>query len=105
VGSLCGSQQRSRGGYQTKELKPDVAILDIGMPILNALEATRQISRNNPNTRVLILTITDADDVVRTVLDVGARGFLLKSDAAHDLIGRSKRCGMAGPFSLPVLGK
>jgi DNA-binding NarL/FixJ family response regulator len=69
-----------------KELKPDLAILDIGMPVLNGLDATRQILRDNPMVRVLILTITDSDEVVRVVLDAGARGFLLKSDAARDLI-------------------
>ena len=71
---------------KAKELKPDITILDIGMPILNGLEATRQILRDNSNVRVLILTITDTDQVVQAVLDAGARGFLLKSDAARDLI-------------------
>jgi len=56
------------------------------MPTLNGLEATRQILRDNPQTRVLILTITDTDQAVRAVLDAGARGFLLKSDAARDLV-------------------
>src|SRR6476660_395985 len=71
---------------QAKESKPDIAILDIGMPVLNGLEATRQILRDNPATRVLILTITDTDQAVQAVLDAGARGFLLKSDAARDLV-------------------
>jgi DNA-binding NarL/FixJ family response regulator len=71
---------------KAKELKPDVAILDIGMPVLNGFEATRQILRDNPGVKILILTLSDADELVRTVLDAGARGFLLKSDAARDLI-------------------
>jgi len=71
---------------KAKELRPDVAILDIGMPVLNGFEATRQILRDNPNIKILILTLNDSDEVVRTVLDAGARGFLLKSDAARDLI-------------------
>lgn len=75
-----------RAVEQAKEMKPDITILDIGMPILNGLEATRQILRDNSNVRVLILTITDTDQVVQAVLDAGARGFLLKSDAARDLI-------------------
>jgi len=69
-----------------KELKPDVAVLDIGMPVLNGLEATRQILHDNHAVKVLILTIHDTDQAVRAVLDAGARGFLLKSDAARDLI-------------------
>ena len=56
------------------------------MPSLNGLEATRQILRTNPQARVLILTLHDSDQVVREVLNAGARGFLLKSDAARDLV-------------------
>jgi len=71
---------------KAKELKPDVAILDIGMPVLNGFEATSRILRDNPKIKILILTLNDSDEVVRTVLNAGARGFLLKSDAARDLI-------------------
>jgi DNA-binding NarL/FixJ family response regulator len=56
------------------------------MPNLNGLEAARKLLRDNPQSRVLILTITDADEIVRAVLDAGARGFVLKSDAARDLV-------------------
>lgn len=69
-----------------RQLKPTIVVMDIGMPMLNGLEATRQILRDNPQTRVLILTITDTDQAVRAVLDAGARGFLLKSDATRDLV-------------------
>jgi DNA-binding NarL/FixJ family response regulator len=61
-------------------------ILDIGMPNLNGLAATRQILRNEARQKVLILTVTDSEQVIREVLDAGARGFVLKSDAARDLI-------------------
>src|SRR5205809_1779201 len=71
---------------KTRQLNPDVVILDIGMPSLNGLEATRQILKGNPQARVLILTLHDSDQVVREVLNAGARGFLLKSDAARDLV-------------------
>jgi DNA-binding NarL/FixJ family response regulator len=71
---------------KARELKPDIVVLDIGMPVLNGLEATRQILRDNANIKVLILTITDADQVVQAVLDAGARGFILKSDAVRDLM-------------------
>jgi DNA-binding NarL/FixJ family response regulator len=67
-------------------MKPDVVILDIRMPSLNGLEATRQILKTNPHAKVLILTLHDSDQVVREVLNAGARGFLLKSDAARDLV-------------------
>lgn len=71
---------------KAQKLKPDVLILDIGMPSLNGLEATRQILKSNPQTKILILTLHDSDQVVREVLNAGARGFLLKSDAARDLV-------------------
>ena len=71
---------------KARELRPDIVVLDIGMPVLNGLEATRQILRDNTNIKVLILTITDADQIVQAVLDAGARGFILKSDAVRDLM-------------------
>jgi DNA-binding NarL/FixJ family response regulator len=56
------------------------------MPSLNGLEATRQILKANSQIKVLILTLHDSDQVVQEVLNAGARGFLLKSDAARDLV-------------------
>src|ERR1700720_3123928 len=84
---VCGEAADGRAATEKiKDLKPDVSILDIGMPGLNGLEATRQIMKDDPRARVLILTLHDADQVVREVLNAGARGFLLKSDAARDLV-------------------
>lgn len=84
---ICAEADNGRQAVQlAKELTPDVAILDIGMPTLNGLEATHLILRDNPRVKVLILTINDTDQAVRAVLDAGARGFLLKSDAAKELI-------------------
>jgi DNA-binding NarL/FixJ family response regulator len=84
---VCGEARNGREAVEkVKELGPDIVILDIGMPNLNGLEAARQMLHNNPQSKVLILTIADADEVVRAVLDAGARGFVLKSDAARDLV-------------------
>jgi len=84
---VCGEAANGREAVEkAATLKPEVVILDIGMPNLNGLEATRQILRANPQTKILILTLHDSDQVVREVLDAGARGFLLKSDAARDLV-------------------
>jgi DNA-binding NarL/FixJ family response regulator len=84
---VCGEAGDGRDAVdKAHQLRPDVVILDIGMPSLNGLEATRQILKTNPHARVLILTLHDSDQVVRDVLNAGARGFLLKSDAARDLV-------------------
>ena len=71
---------------KAKALKPDVSVLDVSMPGLNGLEATRQMLRNEPETKVLILTMHESDPLIREVLDAGARGYLLKSDASRDLV-------------------
>ena len=69
-----------------QQLKPGVAIMDIGMPELNGLEATRQIIKASPQTEALILTMHQSEEVVREVLKAGARGYVLKSDADHHLV-------------------
>jgi len=67
-------------------LRPDIAILDVSMPQLNGLDAARAIVAGSPGTRVLVLTAHDSEQLVRQVLRAGARGYLLKSDAASELI-------------------
>ena len=80
----------AKDGREAVELatnsKPDIVLLDIGMPNLNGLDAARQILAMSPAIRILILTMHDAEQVVREVLAAGARGFVLKSDAARDLV-------------------
>jgi DNA-binding NarL/FixJ family response regulator len=84
---VCGEAADGREAVaRAKELKPDIVILDIGMPNLNGLEAARQILHGDSRFKVLILTIEDSNELVRAVLDAGARGFVLKSDAARDLV-------------------
>ena len=71
---------------KAKEIKPDVTVLDIGMPALNGLEAARQMIKNDARAKILILTMHESDPLIREVLDAGARGYVLKSDAGRDLV-------------------
>src|SRR5437868_13985076 len=68
------------------EINTDLVILDISMPDLNDLEATAEIAKCCPNTRVLMLTMHYSEDFVERSLKAGARGYLLKSDAEQDLV-------------------
>jgi DNA-binding NarL/FixJ family response regulator len=84
---ICGEAKDGREAVElATTLKPDIYLLDIGMPNLNGLDAARQILTANPDARILILTIHDSEQVVREVLSAGARGFVLKSDAGRDLL-------------------
>lgn len=84
---ICGEAKDGREAVEkAAQLNPDVVIVDVGMPNLNGLAATRQLTQQNPQQKVIVLTITDTDEVVREALDAGARGFVLKSDAARDLV-------------------
>ena len=67
------------------ELKPNVVVMDISMPLLNGLEATCQIKAQNPNTKVLILSMHDNDEYIRGALARGASGYILKDAAAREL--------------------
>ncbi|MFF5082930.1 response regulator [Actinoplanes sp. NPDC000266] len=77
-----GSQAVTR----TRELRPDVVLMDVRMPVMDGLEATRQLSAASPDTKVVILTTFDLDDYVYAALRAGASGFLLKDAPAADLI-------------------
>jgi DNA-binding NarL/FixJ family response regulator len=84
---ICGEATDGREAVaKANQLKPDVIVLDVGMPGLNGLAATRQLMQQDPHCKVIVLTITDSDQVIREALDAGARGFVLKSDASRDLV-------------------
>jgi DNA-binding NarL/FixJ family response regulator len=84
---VCAEAKDGREAVESAtKFRPDVLLLDIGMPNLNGLDAARQILAMSPEARILILTIHDSEQVVREVLAAGAKGFLLKSDAGRDLL-------------------
>jgi DNA-binding NarL/FixJ family response regulator len=79
-------------------LKPDVAVLDIGMPLLNGVEATRRIRISSPDTEVLILTMHESDDLVQQVVEAGARGYILKDDADRVLLAAVDAVRLHKPY-------
>lgn len=84
---VCGDVSTGREVVaQAPALNPDIIVMDIGMPELNGLDATRQIKRVLPNTEVLIFTANETEEIVRTVFKAGAKAYLLKSDANQHLI-------------------
>jgi len=81
-----------------RALRPDLVIMDIGMPELNGLDATRHILKEFPSTEVLILTMHDSEQLIREVLDIGARGYMLKSDAGKELVAAVESLGTHKPY-------
>lgn len=84
---VCAEAANGREAVEKAgELQPDVAVLDIGMPLLNGVEATRQIRKASPKTEILILTMHDSEHMIQSVLDAGAHGYILKDDADRNLL-------------------
>jgi DNA-binding NarL/FixJ family response regulator len=90
---------------QTLALRPDVAILDIGMPLMNGIEATRQIVRRLPDLRVLILSMHANEPYIIQALKAGARGYLLKDSADTDLIRGVSAVAAGKSFFSPAVAK
>lgn len=81
---LCGEADNGRAAVElARKYKPEIAVLDITMPELNGLDVTRLLKTASPKTKVLILTMHDSEALADEVLLAGARGYLLKSDAAE----------------------
>ena len=81
-----------------RRLQPDIVVMDLSLPELNGLDATRQIVREWPRTEVLVLTMHHSEELARNVLQAGARGYVLKSDADHDLIAAVESLRQHKPF-------
>jgi DNA-binding NarL/FixJ family response regulator len=96
---VCGEAANGRQAVKmARELKPDVVVLDISMPELNGLEASRQIRKACPQTEVLILTMQESAELVRDVLAAGARGFILKTDTVRLLVTAIDALAQHQPF-------
>ncbi len=87
------------------ELRPDIALLDIGMPLLNGIEATRQIARRTSGVNVVILSMYSDEAYITQVLQAGARGYLLKDSADEDLIRALTAVAQGKSFFSPAVAK
>src|SRR5262249_39937441 len=90
---------------KAEQWQPDVVVLDLSMPELNGMEAARQILQVMPRTEVLILTVHDSEQMVKAILKAGARGYVLKSDAAHDLVTAVEALSQHKPFFTPKVAE
>ena len=96
---VCAEADNGRTALElATRVKPHIAILDVAMPELNGLDATRALLKASPESQVLILTMHESEELIREVLDAGARGYLLKADAASLLISAVEALARRKPF-------
>jgi DNA-binding NarL/FixJ family response regulator len=94
-----------RAVEEAKRLLPDVVILDLSMPLLNGLEAARQIAMEVPTAKVVMLSAYSDDPYVRKAVEVGAAGYLMKETAGEDLLQAIREVYKGNAFFSPQLGK
>jgi DNA-binding NarL/FixJ family response regulator len=84
---LCGEADNGNDAIRmAEELKPEVIIMDLSMPGLNGIEATRAIRKAQPGVKIVLLTLHESAELVRSAFRAGARGYLLKTDAEQELV-------------------
>lgn len=88
-----------------RKTPPDVVVMDVAMPLLNGLEATRQILKLNPYTKVLVLTSYGDDECVQQLMQAGATGYLIKQTAANDLLKAIREVQRGNAFFSPSIAK
>jgi len=104
--NIVGEAETGRQAVRlTLKLLPDVVVMDVAMPLLNGLEAARQIIKELPTTRVLILSSYSDDEYVHQVTEAGAAGYLLKQTAATDLIRAIREARQGNAFFSPSISK
>ena len=88
-----------------EELRPDVAVVDVAMPLLNGIEATRQITKRAPQTKVLVLSMYSDEAYVTQMLKAGALGYLLKDSADVDLLQAVQAVSQGKSFFSPAVAR
>jgi len=96
---VCAEAQDGREAVDLAiQHKPDIAVLDVSLPTLNGIEATRQIRRDSPHTEVLVFTMHNSDELISEVLHAGARGYLLKTEADEQIFNAVSALARHRPF-------
>ena len=98
--------EASNGGEamgRALELKPDLVLMDIGMPGLSSFESTRQIRKNRPETKVVLLTMYDDEDYLMEGMEVGASGYVLKDSPAPQLLNAVREANRGGSYLSPKM--
>ena len=103
---IAGEAATGRQAVQmTKQLLPDVVVMDIAMPLLNGVEATRQIIKDVPSAKVLVLSSYSNDEYVRQLTEAGVAGYLIKQTAAGELINAVREARKGNAFFSPAISK
>src|SRR5438876_5696309 len=103
---IVGEAENGRQAVQlVKKFLPDVVVMDIAMPVLNGLEATRQITRAVPSTKVLVLSSYSDDEYVQQLTEAGAAGYLVKQTAANDLLKAIREAHRGNAYFSPAIAK
>jgi DNA-binding NarL/FixJ family response regulator len=104
--TVVGEAENGRQAVaQAKKTLPDVVVMDVAMPGMNGLEATRQIVRNIPSSKVLVLTSYGDDECVAQLIEAGATGYLVKQTAAGDLLKAIREVHRGNAFFSPSIAK
>jgi DNA-binding NarL/FixJ family response regulator len=99
---LCGEADNGNDAIRmARETMPDVIVMDVSMPGLNGVEATRAIRKENPNVKIVLLTLHESMELVRTAFQAGVNGYLLKTDAEQDLVRALRAVLGRGRFVSP----
>jgi DNA-binding NarL/FixJ family response regulator len=99
--NICGEASNGIEALEkVKSLEPDIVILDITMPGMSGLEAAVRIGKLGVRSKILIFTMHDSERLAKEVRDVGARGYVLKSQAARDLVQAIERILAGGTFAI-----
>ncbi len=102
VGEACGGQEALR---MLRQLEPDVVVMDLSMPDLDGMEATKQIARENLKARVLILTMHVNEEYAVRLLQAGAHGFMGKGAASQEVVGAIRKIAAGGSYLPPTLSE